>query len=95
MLSEADWRWFERQAHGDFYHLLIAMSAPYLLTPALHHVESWSEAVCDGAWGRAMAALGERARQAIELDHWAAFRNSFDDSPTCCAEQARASARPR
>ncbi|WP_146191432.1 hypothetical protein [Acidovorax sp. HMWF018] len=71
------------------------MSAPYLLTPALHHVESWSEAVCDGAWGRAMAALGERARQAIELDHWAAFRNSFDDSPTCCAEQARASARPR
>lgn len=78
MLSAQDWRWFEQQAHGDFDHLLIAVSTPYLLTPALHCLESWSEAVCDGAWGSGAAALGERLRQAIDLDHWAAFGRSFE-----------------
>lgn len=96
MLSEADWRWFEQQADGDFDHLLVAVSTPYLLTPALHHLESWSEAVCDGAWGRAMAALGERVRQAIDLDHWAAFRHSFErlTDMLCRAGEGQGTGRP-
>ena len=77
MLGEEEWRWVEHQADGDFDHLLIAVSTPYLLTPALHHLEAWSEAVCDGAWGGVMAAAGERLRQALDLDHWAAFHHSF------------------
>lgn len=78
MLFEDEWRWLEHQAHGDFDHLLVAVPDPYLLAPALHHLEAWSEAVCDGAWGRACAALGERLRRALDLDHWAAFGASFE-----------------
>lgn len=78
MLDDDAWRWVEEHTVGDFDHLLIALSDPYLLTPSIHHLEAWSEAVCDGAWGRAFAALGERIRQALDLDHWAAFRQSFE-----------------
>ncbi len=31
-----------------------------------------------GAWGRRAALLGEHLRQAVDLEHWAAFRGSFD-----------------
>ncbi|HVL60949.1 MAG TPA: alkaline phosphatase family protein, partial [Microbacterium sp.] len=43
----------------------------------LHHVEAWDEAVAQGAWGRPAAWIGERLRQAVDLEHWAAFQNSF------------------
>ena len=78
MLGPEDWRWIEHQTNGEFDHLLIAATTPYLLAPGLHHLESWSEAVCDGAWGDIMAAVCERLRQALDLDHWAAFRRSFE-----------------
>lgn len=77
MLFEDEWGWMEKQTQGDFDHLLVAVADPYLLTPAIHHLEAWSEAICDGAWGRAFAGVGERLRQALDLDHWAAFGVSF------------------
>jgi len=77
MLDETEWRWLERQATGDVDHLLLATSLPLLLAPALHHVEAWNEAVCAGAWGRRVARLGERMRQRFDLEHWAAFEESF------------------
>ena len=43
---------------GDFDHLLIGTSLPFLLAPGLHHLEAWNEAVCDGAWGALAARLG-------------------------------------
>ena len=78
MLSDAEWHWLEREALRDCDHLLIAVSTPWLLSPGLHHLESWSEAVCDGAWGAWFAARAERLREALDLDHWPAFRRSFE-----------------
>jgi hypothetical protein len=58
--------------------IALGTSLPFLLPAAQHDVEAWSEAVCDGAWGRAAAAAGEWLRRALDLEHWAAFRASFD-----------------
>ena len=43
----------------------------------MHYAEAWSEAIAGGAWGAAIAPLGERLRQAADLEHWAAFQESF------------------
>jgi hypothetical protein len=43
----------------------------------MHNAEAWSEAVAGGAWGSAFARLGERIRCTLDLEHWAAFRESF------------------
>ncbi|HYM58548.1 MAG TPA: alkaline phosphatase D family protein, partial [Solirubrobacteraceae bacterium] len=77
MLSEPEWAWVEECVTGDFDHLLIATTLPLLLSHGLHHLEAWNEAVCDGAWGRTAARLGEKIRQAIDLEHWSAFHESF------------------
>lgn len=77
MLSDAQWAWVREQLTGDVDHLLIASSLPVLLSPALHDVEAWNEAVCAGAWGRLAARAGERLRQGADLEHWAAFGDSF------------------
>jgi hypothetical protein len=53
--------------------MLVGSSLPWLLAPAIHDVQSANEAAC--ARG---SALAERIRQAVDLEHWAAFRNSFD-----------------
>jgi hypothetical protein len=45
----------------------------------LHHLEAWNEAVCKGAWGSSSAKVGEFVRQLLDLEHWAAFQDSFDD----------------
>jgi hypothetical protein len=78
MVDDDEWRWVEEQLHGDLDHLVIVTSLPYLLPRAIHDLEAWNEAVCDGAWGAAAARLGERLRRAIDLEHWASFRSSFE-----------------
>src|SRR3954452_2247433 len=45
--------------------------------PAMHWLEAWSEQVCDGAWGRGVKRLGEKLRQGLDLEHWAAWQDSF------------------
>ena len=77
MVDEGEWEWIEREARGDCNHLLLATTLPVLLAPAMHHLEAWNEAVCAGAWGRTAARLGENVRQALDLEHWAAFEESF------------------
>ena len=77
MLSPAEWDWAREQATGDFDHLVITTSLPYLLAPGMHHLEAWNEAVCDGAWGKAAAGLGEKLRQGLDLEHWSAFEACF------------------
>ena len=77
MLDEEEWQWVGEQFAGDFDHLLVATSLPWLLAPGMHYAEAWSEAVAGGAWGSALAPLGERLRQAADLEHWAAFQESF------------------
>jgi hypothetical protein len=78
MVDHGEWDWITRHARGDVDHLLIGTSLPLLIAPPMHHVEAWNEAVCDGAWGRPAARLGERLRQGLDLEHWAAFRTSFE-----------------
>lgn len=77
MLSEEQWEWVRAQLTGDVDHLLIATSLPFLLAPALHDFEAWNEAVCAGVWGRPAAWAGEKLRQGLDLEHWAAFGKSF------------------
>jgi hypothetical protein len=79
MVDEAEWRWIQEQLTGDVDHLLVATSLPVLLPPAISFVESWNEAVCGGAWGSRLAGVGEKLRQGVDLEHWAAFRKSFTD----------------
>jgi len=77
MLDDTEWRWVEDMSQGEHDHLIYASTLPVMLGPALHMIETWNEAVCDGAWGSLMARLGERVREAVDLEHWAAFRDSF------------------
>jgi len=78
MVDAGEWRWITEHATGGFEHLLIGTSLPLLLAPGMHDLEAWNEAVCDGAWGPRAAALGEKLRQGLDLEHWAAFRRSFE-----------------
>jgi hypothetical protein len=77
MIDDHEWEWLAEQCTGDVDHLLIASSLPILVLPALHDLEAASEAVCDGAWGAQAARLGERVRRRLDLEHWAAFQDSF------------------
>jgi hypothetical protein len=77
MMDPNEWRWFEEHTEGDFDHLLIGSSLPLLLAPGLHYLEAWNEAVCEGAWGRAAAWVGEKLRRGMDLEHWAAFGESL------------------
>jgi hypothetical protein len=79
MVDPRELRWITEHATGGVRHLLLGTSVPLFLTPALHDLEAWNEAVCDGAWGRAAAWLGEKVRQGADLEHWAAFGESFEE----------------
>jgi hypothetical protein len=79
MVGEAEWEWVTQSAAGDWDHVVLATSLPLLLPRGIHAVEAWSEAVCDGAWGKRFARVGERIRRAADLEHWAAFGTSFTE----------------
>jgi hypothetical protein len=49
-----------------------------LLPRALHDLESWNEALAAGSRGLILGRLAESVRRAVDLEHWAAFRKSFD-----------------
>ncbi|HEY8472552.1 MAG TPA: alkaline phosphatase D family protein [Natronosporangium sp.] len=88
MLDAAEWDWFEGYATGDVDHLVIGSSLPVLLPQGLHQLERWNEAVCDGVWGRRAAQVAERLRESVDLEHWGAFRVSFDALATRIREIA-------
>jgi PhoD-like phosphatase len=71
------WDWIVDHAGGDFDHLLLATTVPYLLSPSFHYLEAWNERLCDGAWGGVLERPSERLRRAVDFDHWAAFQFSF------------------
>ena len=78
MLSDDEWDLVEGYLRGDVPHLLVASSLPVVLARSLHDLERWDDALCGGAWGRRFARVGERIRQGADLEHWAAFPESFD-----------------
>jgi hypothetical protein len=89
MLDPTEWDWFDGRATGGVAHLVIGSSLPVMLPTGLHLLESWNEAVCDGAWGRRAAVAAERLRQGMDLEHWGAFRTSFDRLAKVVSEVAR------
>jgi hypothetical protein len=75
--EERGWVW--DKAKGDFDHLLIGASVPFLLTRSFHWLEAWNEKVVEGkAWGSYASKLGEKMRRSVDFDHWSAFGFSFD-----------------
>ncbi|WP_068274507.1 alkaline phosphatase D family protein [Aldersonia kunmingensis] len=89
MVSEAEFTWIEQQTEGEYDHLLIGTSLPWLLPRALHDVESWDEALAAGARGPRLARWAEKLRRAGDFEHWAAFRKSFDRLAELLADVAR------
>ena len=79
MLDDGELMWLDAQLRGDVDHLLVGTSLPFLLAPGLHHIESFGESIAQGAWGPPGKWFGERARQAADLEHWAAFQQGFRD----------------
>jgi hypothetical protein len=77
IVDDEEWDWVVEHASGDFDHLLIATTVPFLLSPGFHHLEAWSERVCDGAWGSLAAKQVEKLRRGVDFDHWASFDRSF------------------
>ncbi|MCU1638950.1 MAG: glycoside hydrolase [Microbacteriaceae bacterium] len=89
LLDDEEVAWLnDRMLGGGFRHLLVGTSLPFLLPPGLHHLESWNEAISEGAWGRFAARLGERLRQAFDLEHWGAFQRSFQQVAAMAVEVA-------
>ncbi|SNT65255.1 PhoD-like phosphatase [Asanoa hainanensis] len=78
MLPPGEWSWFLDQAHGDYDHLVVGSSLPWLLPHGIHHLEAWNERLAASDRGF-VASAAERVRRAVDLEHWAAFQRSFED----------------
>lgn len=88
MLDPVETQWLDKQMTGDCSHLLIGTSLPFLLPMGLHHLEAWNEAVVSGAWGEGPAKLAEKLRRAMDLEHWAAFEEGFEQVAQMALEVA-------
>jgi hypothetical protein len=88
IVDDGEWNWVVEQAEGDFDHLLIATTVPFLLSPGFHHLEAWNERMCGGAFGPALARVSEKLRRAVDFDHWASFGDSFERLRDLLAEVA-------
>ncbi|HSE54726.1 MAG TPA: hypothetical protein VLB03_03295, partial [Nocardioidaceae bacterium] len=79
MLDDEELGWLDEHMRGGFRHLLVGTSLPFLLSPGLHHLEAWNEALVSGAWGKWGSRFGEKLRQGVDLEHWAAFQHGFHE----------------
>ena len=88
ILDDDEMHWLDEQLRGDVDHVFIGTSLPYLLSPGLHQLEAWTEAVAAGAWGRRLKGFGEKVRRSIDMEHWAAFQDGFRDVADMVCEVA-------
>lgn len=83
MLDDKEAHWVREEALADcgsYDHLLIGTSLPWLLPPLVHDAEEWNAALCRGERGGPggrWARFGENLRRRSDLEHWAAFPDSF------------------
>ena len=70
-------------------HLIIGTSLPWLLPHAIHDIERWNETLNVRHEGRWRGRLAEKLRQAADLEHWAAFGDSFERLGRALASVAR------
>jgi len=93
--GEADWLRTEALTDpGSYDHLLIGTSLPWLLPHLIHDAESWDAALCRGERGARWAEFGEKLRRAADLEHWAAFPDSFEELAGLIAEVGSGEAAP-
>jgi hypothetical protein len=78
MIDEEEWDWIVDHSVGAFDHVIIASTLPVFMPRGIHHLQAWNEALCAGRWGKNMAALSERLRRAVDLEHWPAFNRSLE-----------------
>ncbi|MFL6152869.1 MAG: alkaline phosphatase D family protein [Ornithinibacter sp.] len=89
MLDAEETRWVDGVLRGGTRHLFVGTSLPFLLPPGLHDFEAMDEAVAQGAYGRRAAKVAEKLRRSIDLEHWAAFNEGFDELFAMVMEVAR------
>jgi hypothetical protein len=77
MVDDEEWEWIVDQTEGDFDHLLVATTVPWLLSPGLDRLEAWNEKACEGTQGRLIAKQAEKLRRGVDFDHWGCFSHSF------------------
>ncbi|MFE4689044.1 alkaline phosphatase D family protein [Streptomyces sp. NPDC056749] len=97
MLRDEEAAWLRDEVLDDpgaYDHLLIGTSLPWLLPPLIHDAETWNAALCRGARGERWARHGEKVRRAGDLEHWAAFPDSFNQLSELLREAGRASGAP-
>ena len=93
MLPESEWQWLSSTVRGEYDHLVVGSSLPWLLPPAIHHLEAISERLADSP-RRIVAGLAERTRLALDLEHWASFGHSFDSLSVLLGQVGAGSAPP-
>lgn len=91
VMDHAEWEWARSMClDAEVDHLVIGSSLPAFMVPALHHLEGWNEATVEllgeSPW---QSRFAEWLRRAVDLEHWAAFRTSFDNLVALLTEVAR------
>lgn len=78
IVDDEEWEWIVAHTEGDFDHLIVCTTIPWLLSPAFARIEAWNERLIEGnAWGRPSAWVSEKLRRGVDFDHWPAFGESF------------------
>lgn len=93
MINTPTFAWLEQNAVAGpgerVDHVLIGSSIPWLMPPAVSHVQSMDEAAASRG-----STLAEKVRQAVDLEHWPAFRASFDRMARLTERVASSSSAP-
>jgi hypothetical protein len=81
MVDGDEWSWIVEQCQTGrdtgARHMVIGTSLPVFVPGGIDGLQRWNERVCDGAWGRVGARLGEKIRRGLDLEDWPAFARSF------------------
>ena len=82
ILDDEEFEWVEAAVRNavddDVQHLLLGTSLPWLLPHSVHDLERWNETLASRHDGKPLGRLSEKVRQAADLEHWAAFGQSFE-----------------
>ncbi|WP_029432899.1 alkaline phosphatase D family protein [Blastococcus sp. URHD0036] len=98
MVDDAEFDWVEaamrRAVEEGVQHVVLGTSLPWLLPHAIHEIERWNETLNVRHEGRWRGRLAEKLRQAADLEHWAAFGDSFERLGRAVTSLARGEAGP-